>query len=154
MEIVLPQNFEVADATQVLNQARPMLKLPPDAELRVENVTQTRRSTRIDFSYTTSVALDDDALNQLGEICVQISAHGDLKFDARGYLVAHEVKPTDPRQLRAIRAHVNNLIAKRRIYIAQPGEKVDLEKLRAQGKDWYIAQDEHGAKHLCRAWMS
>ncbi len=49
MELLLPKNFKAQDAPEVLKRARPVLDLPPDAELRVENVRTTSRGTRIDF---------------------------------------------------------------------------------------------------------
>lgn len=154
MEIVLPKDFEAADAPEVLQQARPVLELPPDADLRVEQVARTKRGTRIDFSYTACVALEEAELQDAAGVQVQVTSHGDLQFNARGNLVAYEVQPADPRQLRAIQDHVSKLIANGQVYIAEPGEQVDPETLRAQGKDWYITQDEHGNKQLCRAWMS
>lgn len=150
----LPKNFDEQDAPQVLDEARPVLDLPPDAKLRVEHVAKTQRGTRIDFTYTQSVPLEDQALELVSGVCVEISARGDLKFDARGALVAYEIEPADPRQLRAISDNLSKLIANGRIYIAKVGEEVDPDILRAQGKDWYLVQDEKGYKHLHRAWVS
>ncbi len=154
MEIVLPKNFEEEDAPRVLELASPVLELPPDANPRVENVAQTKRGTRIDFSYTACILLDKEISEEVAGAQVPVTSHGDLQFNARGALVAYEVQPADPRQVRAIRDHVSKLVANDRIYIAAQGEAVDPQKLRAQGKDWYITQDERGNKQLCRAWMS
>lgn len=154
MDIVLPKNFGAEDAPKVLNQARPVLELPPDAKLHVENVARSKRGTRIDFSYTACVALDDGDLQEISGVQVEVTSRGDLKFNAHGTLVSFAVQPTDPGQVRAIRDHVSKLIANGQIYIAAKDEQVDPEQLRAQGKDWYIKQDEHGNKYLCRAWMS
>lgn len=154
MELVLPQDFEQADAPRVLNQARSMLALPPDAELRVENVRQSSRGTRIDFSYTHAVKLEDDTLREAAGICVDVSSHGDLKFNARGNLVSYEVEPADPRQLRAITDHLAKLVASDQVYFAEPGEEIDFEHLRRQGKAWYVQEDAHGNKHLKRAWIA
>lgn len=154
MDIVLPKDFEAEDAPEVLKQARPVLELPPDANLRVEHVAQTKRGTRIDFSYTACVSLEEKEPQEMVGVQVEVTSRGDLQFDTHGDLVAYEVQPADPRQLRAIRDHVSKLIANGQIYIAAKGELVDPEQLRAQGKDWYIRQDEHGNKYLCRAWMS
>lgn len=154
MDLKLPHDFDEQDAPKVLDEARPVLELPPDAKLRVENVTQTTRGTRIDFSYTMSVALEDGEVQEMGGIRVEVSSHGDLKFNARGSLIDYDVEPADPRQLRAISDHVNKLVANGQIYIARAGEQIDPDKLRAQGKDWYIVEDEHGQKRLCRALIS
>lgn len=154
MDVVLPKNFDARDAPKLLDTARPVLQLPPDAKLRVENVTRTARGTRIDFTYTIAVPLDDGELSEAAGVRVEVSAHGDLKFNARGTLVGHDVEPADPRQLRAISDHVSKLVANGQIYIAKKGERVDPDKLRAQGKDWYIVEDEHGYKRLRRAWIS
>lgn len=154
MNIVLPKDFEAADAPAVLDRARPVLELPPEANLRVENVAQTKRGTRIDFTYTASVSLDDQDSEEIAGVQVKVTSHGDLQFNAHGTLVAYEVMPADPRELHAIRDHVTKLIANGQVYIAKQGEKVDPEKLRAQGKDWYITEDEEGNKYLSRAWIS
>ncbi len=154
MELALPKNFKQDDAPQVLNQARPILELPPDAQLRVENVTKNARGTRIDFSYTHAVKLDDNALRDVTGVRVDVSSHGDLKFNARGNLVSYDVAPDDQRQLRAIRDHLSKLVANGQVYIAKRGEKIDPEKLRQQGKAWYVEQDAQGNKHLKRAWIS
>jgi len=154
MDVVLPENFDARDAPKLLDKARPVLELPPDAKLRVENVTRSARGTRIDFTYTIAVALDDGELSEAAGVRVEVSARGDLKFNARGNLVGHDVEPADPRQLRAISDHVSKLVANGQIYIAKKGERVDPDKLRAQGKDWYIVEDEHGHKRLRRAWIA
>lgn len=154
MEIELPKDFDASDAPKVLDDARPVLELPPDAKLRVENVTQSTRGVRIDFTYTASVTLDDGELREVAGVRVEVSSRGELKFDARGTLVSHDVEPADPRQLRAISDHVSKLVANGQIYVASEGEQVDPDKLRAQGKDWYIVQDEHGNKRLRRALIS
>lgn len=154
MDILLPKNFENADALQVLDQARPILELPADAELRVENVTKNARGTRINFSYTQSVAVDDALPRDVTGIRVDVSAHGDLKFNARGNLVSYKVEPADPRELRAITDHLSKLVENGQVYVAEPGECVDPEQLRQQGKPWYVQEDEQGKKHLKRAWVS
>lgn len=154
MELVLPQDFQQQDAPQVLDEARPMLDLPPNTELRVDSVTRTTRGTRIAFSYTQAVQLDDDNLQGAAGVCVEVSAHGELKFNARGTLVTYNVEPADPRQLQAITANVSKLVENGEVYVAKPGEKVDPDKLRQQGKSWYVQEDEDGNKRLKRAWIS
>ncbi len=154
MALALPRDFESADALQILEQARPILDLTPDAQLHVENVTRTARGTRIDFSYTQRVVLDDNTLCDVAGICVDLRAQGELKFNARGELVQAHVEPADPRQLRAIADHVSKLVANGEVYVPKPGEQIDTEQLRRQGKAWYVEQDAHGYKHLKRAWIS
>jgi hypothetical protein len=154
MDLELPRDFEEEDALQVLDRARPVLDLPPDAVLRVENVTRNTRGTRIDFAYTVAVELDDDDLRAVAGIRVDVSAHGQLKFNTRGNLVSHQIEPADPRQLRAITDHLSKLVANGQVYIAEPGEQIDPDRLRRQGKDWYVQQDAQGKKHLKRAWIS
>jgi hypothetical protein len=154
MDIVLPKDFAAEDAAQVLEQARSVLNLPSDSKLHVENVAQTQRGTRIDFTYTVLVSLDDVDLDEITGVHVRVSAHGDLKFDAHGALVAYAIEPADPRQLRALCDHLRKLVADGRIYVAQKGETVDPAELHAQGKEWYIVQDEDGNKCLQRAWIS
>ncbi|TAH51366.1 MAG: hypothetical protein EYC68_10625 [Chloroflexota bacterium] len=154
MKLALPGNFKAKDAPRVLDQARPILDLPPDAKLCVENVTTNARGTRIDFSYTQSVALDDDDLREVAGIRVDVNAHGDLKFNAQGNLVSYDVEPADPRQLRAIGDHVSKLVANGQVYVAKRGEQVDPERLRQQGKAWYVEEDAQGNKRLKRAWIS
>lgn len=154
MDLVLPQDFEEDDARQVLDEARLMLELPQDAELRVENVTQNKRGTRIDFTYTHSVELDDDELRGVMGVRVDVSSHGDLKFNARGNLVSYQVEPADPRQLRAISDHLSKLVANGQVYIAKRGERIDLDELRQQGKSWYVEEDVQGKRRLKRAWIS
>lgn len=154
MDLVLPTDFESADAPQILDQARGLLDLPPDAKLRVENVTKTARGTRIDFSATHSVTLDDEALNDVMGLRVDVNSRGELKFNARGCLVSHQLTPADPRELRAITDHLSKLVANGQVYVAKQGEKIDPEQLRQQGKAWYIQEDAQGKKVLKRAWVS
>lgn len=154
MELALPEHFDEADAIQVLDQARAVLDLPPDATFRVENVTRNARGTRIDFSYTLAVVLEDDDLQGVKGIRVDVSSHGLLKFNTRGTLISHQLEPADPRQLRAITDHLSKLVANGQVYIAKPGERIDPDQLRQQGKDWYVQQDAQGKKYLKRAWIS
>lgn len=154
MELALPKNFQEDDAPQIIEQARPMLDLPNDAQVHVETVSHNARGTRIDFSYTHSVQLDDEDLGQVTGIRVDVSSHGDLFFGPRGQLVTYNVEPADPRQLRAISDHLSKMVANGEVYIAKPGEQVDTDQLRRQGKSWYLQEDAQGNKHLKRAWIS
>jgi hypothetical protein len=154
MEFALPKDFVEDDAPQVLNQARRILELPPDAVLRVENVTKSSRGTRIYFSYTHAVELDDDSLRSAAGVRVDVSSHGDMKFNTQGTLVTFNVEPTDPRQVRAITDNLSKLVENGEVYVAQRGEQVDPERLREQGKAWYVEEDAQGNKRLKRAWIS
>lgn len=154
MELALPDDFQADEASQVLNRAREILDLPPDAELRVENVTRNSHGTRIVFTYTHAVELDDEELQNVAGIRVDVNSHGDLRFDTRGCLLSYNIEPADPSQLRAIGDHLCKLVANDQVYIAIRGEKVDPEVLRQLGKPWYIEEDEQGNKHLKRAWIS
>lgn len=154
MDLVLPANFDTAEAPQILEQAREILKLPPDTQLQVVNVTKSTRGTRIDFSITHSVTLDDQALSGVAGLRVDVHSNGNLRFNARGCLVSYQVKPEDPRELRAITDHLSKLVANGEVYVAQQGEQIDPEQLQRQGKAWYILQDEQGNKVLKRAWIS
>src|SRR5258708_28792815 len=154
MELALPQNFQEDDAPKVVEQARPMLDLPNDAQVHVETVSRNARGTRIDFSYTHSVQLDDEQLGQAMGARVDVNSHGDLMFNPNGHLTTYNVEPADPRQLRAISDHVSKMVANGEVYIATPDEKIDPDQLRRQRKAWYLQQDENGNKHLKRAWVS
>ncbi|MCC7162569.1 MAG: hypothetical protein IT331_08750 [Anaerolineae bacterium] len=154
MELSLPENFQVQDAPQVLERARPALDLPPDAQVRVENVRKTSRGTRITFSYTHAVKIENQELCDAQDICVEVSSYGDLRFNARGILVTCNVKPTEPEQVRAISDHLNKLVAGGHVYVAKRGEHVDLEQLREQGKSWYLEEDAQGNRKLKRAWIA
>lgn len=154
MEIALPKNFQEDDAPQIVEQARSVLDLPNDAQVHVENVTRTPRGTRIVFSYTHAVQLDDNELREAVGIRVDVSSHGDLMFNPRGRLVTYKVEPADPRELRAISDHLSKLVANGEVYVAKPGEQVDPDQLRRQGKSWVLEQDAGGIKRLKRAWIS
>lgn len=154
MELALPKNFQEDDAPKVIEQARPILDLPNDAQVHVDTVSHTVRGTRIDFSYTHSVQLDDEDLGQVMGARVDVNSHGDLVFNSNGRLTNYNVEPADPRQLRAISDHVSKMVANGEVYIAKPDEQIDPDQLRRQGKSWYLQQDEHGNKHLKRAWVS
>lgn len=154
MALELPDDFEVQDAPAVLDRARPMLDLPPDADLRVVSVHQTTRETRIEFTYTVCVELQDGPLAPVAGVEVEVSSRGELRFNDRGNLVACSVEPTDPNLLRSIRGNISQLLEHDKVYFAEPGEEVDPEKLRELGKAWYVEQDAEGKKHLKRAWIS
>lgn len=154
MELALPKNFHTDDAPDVLDRARPLLDLPANAELRVEDVTKDSQGTRIGFSCTYPVELDDIELHNVTGICVDVNSHGDLCFDAHGCLLTYTIEPADPHQLRAFRDHLTKLLANGQVYVAQPGEEVDAEELRRRGMAWYVEQDAQGTKHLKRAWIS
>lgn len=154
MELVLPKNFQAQDAPDVLKRARPVLDLPPDAELRVENVRKTSRGTRIDFSYTHAVRIENRELCGPKGICVDVSSHGDLRFNARGNLIKFNLAPTDSTQVRALSDHLSKMVAGGQVYVAKRGEQVDTEQLREQGKAWYVEEDAKGNRKLKRAWIS
>ncbi len=154
MALELPENFQADDAPAVLDRARSILDLPPDARLHVDDVVQSGRETRIVFSYTVCVELKDLPLPEVADVEVEVTAHGDLRFNAKGNLVACELEPADPRQLRAIRDHIAKLVRSGQVYFAEPGEEVDPERLRKLGKPWYVEQDPDGKKRLVRAWIA
>lgn len=154
MELELPKNFQAQDAPEVLKRARLVLDLPPDAELRVENVRKTSRGTRIDFSYTHAVKIKNRELCGPKGICVDVSSHGDLRFNSRGNLVKFNVIPTDPTQVRALSDHLSKMVERGQVYVAKRGEQVDPEQLREQGKAWYVEEDAKGNRRLKRAWIA
>lgn len=154
MELELPKNFQAQDAPEVLKRARPVLDLPPDAELRVENVRKTSRGTRIDFSYTHAIEIENRELCGPKGICVDVSSHGDLRFNSRGSLIKFNVVPTDLAQVRALTDHLSKMVAGGKVYVARRGEQVDPEQLREQGKAWYVEEDARGNRKLKRAWIS
>jgi hypothetical protein len=154
MDITLPKNFVADDAPEVLQRARPVLELPPEAELRVEEVRKTSRGTRINFSYTQPVKLADEALRDVCDVRVDVSSRGALRFNPRGHLVMYKVIPTDPRKVRAISDHLTKLVARGQVYVAKPGEEIDPAQLREQGKTWYVQEDAKGVRQLKRAWIS
>lgn len=153
-QLVLPDDLNEASAAEILNRARDILALPPDATLRVENIIQTQRGTRILFSYTSSVELGGEELREAAGVRVEVRSRGDLRFNRKGDLVRYEVQPADPRQIKAIRDNLSKLLANDQVYVARPGEKVDPAQLAARGKVWYVEEDEAGNKVLRRAFIS
>jgi hypothetical protein len=45
-------------------------------------------------------------------------------------------------------------VAAGEVYIPNPGEEVDPEKLHALGKSWYLEVDAQGNRYLRRAWIA
>ena len=154
MDLKLPRDFTPAQADAVVERAKPALDLPEDATLRVEQVKQTRRATEIEFTCVVPTSLETQAADKPLRVCVDVNGKGCVKFDATGNLVSAEVKPLDPHQLDAIRDHVSKLVANDQVYVAAPGEKVDVQELRAQGKPWYVQDDEAGRPRLKRAYIA
>lgn len=154
MNLVLPQDFDREDAPSVLERARQVLDLPPDAKLQVQDVTQSAHGTKIDFTYTASVALDANYSSDIAGIHVQVSSHGELKFDARGSLMGSKVQPPNENQVRALGDNLSKLVQNGQVYFAKPDEQIDPNELRALGKAWVVQEDASGKKCLRRAWIS
>lgn len=153
-KIILPKDLDEDVARAVLDRARDALDIPTDAEIRIENVVRTERSTRIYFTYTTSVELHDANLEAIGGVRVNVTSRGDLRFNSKGILIKYEIEPVESDQLRAVRENLRRLVAANQIYVAAPGEAIDPERLLAEGKAWYVEQDAHGKKLLRRASIS
>lgn len=154
MDLAIAKKFDERDAQQILEQARPLLNLPSDAELHLDEISHTARGARICFSYTQSVPLQDGNLGEIAGVCVQVTSHGELRFNARGKLITTNVEPADPGQLHAIGDHLSKMVANGQVYFAKRGEVIDPEQLRQAGKSWYVQEDENGNKHLVRAWIA
>ncbi len=154
MDIKQPRHLDPAHASQLLESARPQLHVPDDATLRVENVKATARGTNIQFSCNTPVPLEGADLGEASGVSVDVSLKGDLRFDKDGKLVKKKFESPDPQQLDAIRDNVSKLVANEQVYVAQPGEEIDPDKLREAGKPWYVQADENGRLRLKRAYMA
>lgn len=153
-KVVLPKDSNERDAAAVLDRARETLEIPPNAEIRVENVVRSARGTRVYFTYTTTVELHGEQLEAIGGVRVNVTARGDVRFNSKGTLIKYEIESADSNQLRAVRENLQRLVANDQIYVAAPGEAIDPERLLAEGKVWYVEQDAEGKKLLRRASIS
>lgn len=131
-----------------------MLDLPEDTSLRVESVQTSARGTAMRFSYNAPMPLEGKELAAAAGVRVDVNGAGALEFDRDGKLVRAHAQPNDPRALEAMRDHVRKLVATDQIYFAQTGEAIDLNKLRAAGKPWYVQTDQKGLRRLKRAYMA
>lgn len=152
MGLVLPLDFQEEDAPQILEQARALLDLPLEADLHVETVARTRRGTRIEFSCIRTVELDAGPVIHC--VYVEVTGRGRLRFDARGSLVASHVEPPDENQLHTLRVQLERLVESGQIYVAAPGEQVEIGELRARGQSWYVESGPDGKQYLRRAWIA
>ena len=154
MDLKLPRDFDPARADEILQRVRPALDLPDDTQLRAERVNHTAQGTEIQFSASVPMRLDAPTAKAGGRLIVDIHRRGVIQFDANGNLTRANVEPPDQRQVAALQDNVQKLVAANQVYFAKPGEAIDPDKLRAQGKSWYTQQDERGYLRLERAYIA
>ena len=127
----------------------------PKTEFRLV-VEPTRREQGQVLHYVAprQVAVRGDALGVASSAMVTMADAVALQVDREGKVVSSHYHQADRGQEKRVRDHVAKLVARKRVYEAKPGERVEPAELIAQRKPYYIAHDEQGYKRIRRAFIA
>lgn len=137
-----------------VERVRGALNLPPTAQLELQSATQTAQGEHAVEYSATQMKLEGAEFGAANGVTVDERASVSLRFDARGALVSSQLEPIDEQHLRLVKDQVRKLAAADQIYLAAPGESIDVDALRARRKPWYVETDAQGRKRLKRAFMA
>jgi len=137
-----------------IERVKNALGLLPDARLELQSATQNAQGERAVEYSAAQIKLQGAEFGAADGVTVDERAIVSLHFDMRGALVSSQITPVDERHLRLVKDQVKKLAAADEIYLAAPGEEIDIDALRAKRKPWYVETDEQGRKHLKRAYMA
>lgn len=130
------------------------LGLTKDARLDLQSANQTAQGERVIVYASSQMRLEGAEFGVADGVAVDEPATASLKLDSSGNLISSQIAPIDDRHLRAVKDQVRKLAAADEIYLAAPGQVMDVNALRAQRKPWYVETDAQGRKRLKRAYVS
>ena len=137
-----------------IENAKAALNLPATAQLELQSATQIAPGERVVEYSASQLKLRGAEFGAADGVTVDERAMVSLRFDARGALVSSQIEPIDEQHLRWVKDQVKKLAAAEQIYLATPGESINVDALRARRKPWYVETDAQGSKRLKRAYMA
>lgn len=143
-----------ASDASFVERVKTALGLPPDARLELQSASQDTQGGRVVEYAVTQIRLQGTEFGAADGVTVDERASVSLHFDARGALASSQITPVDERHLQLAKDQVKKLAAADEIYLAAPGEEIDIDALRAKRKPWYVETDAQGCKRLKRAYMA
>ncbi|MBM3129876.1 MAG: hypothetical protein FJ009_14785 [Chloroflexi bacterium] len=127
----------------------------PKTEFRLTRAHTRRDQSRVlYYAAARPLAFKGDALGAANGAKVVLADAVAIQVDPDGIVVSSHFQRVDRGQEKRARDHVAKLIARRRVYAAKAGERVDPAELIAQKKPYYIAYDEQGDKQIRRAFIA
>jgi hypothetical protein len=137
-----------------IERVKAALNLPESALVELQSATQNAQGERVVEYSATQMKLAGAEFGAADGVSIDERAAVSLRFDARGALVASQIRPMDERHFELVKDQVKKLAAADEIYLAAPGEAIDVDALRARRKPWYVETDARGRKRLKRAFMA
>jgi hypothetical protein len=153
-ELRLVGDADMARDASFIEQVKAALDLPADAHLELQHIRKNPQGGHAVEYVAPAMKIEGAEFGAADGVVVDARVQVSLHFDARGALVASQIKPVDERRLRLMKDQIQKLAAAGEIYAASPGEAIDVDTLRVQRKSWYVETDAQGRKRLKRAFMT
>jgi hypothetical protein len=148
-------DLETARDAGFVDQVRAALNLPADAQLQLQNVARgAQGGTVVEYTIILPIQIIGVKFGAANGVTVDERVNALLHFDVNGACVSWQLEPLNEQHLRLTKGNLRKLAESDAIYLAAPGEAIDPDALRAQGKVWYVETDAQGRKRLKRAWMA
>ena len=159
-----------SDAAQFLDANRPALGIPMTANIRIQNVYRTKKSTAsgylppqevvIEFGWTEEVALQGSKYRKLDGTRATLHCGGTLVFDRTGNVLHYVLAGDTPERRRTLLAYIEYLVRRGRLGVREQGfgsESAAHHQVQAtvDGNRVTFARDaalRHGATHLRRRY--
>jgi hypothetical protein len=137
-----------------IERVKVALNLPATAQLELQSATQLAQNEHTVEYSASQMKLNGAEFGAADGVTVDERAKVALRFDVRGALVSSQIDPMDEQHLRLVKDQVRKLAVADQIYLAAPGESINVDALRAQRQPWYVETDAQGSKRLKRAFMA
>lgn len=141
-------NADSARDANFVERVKAALNLPTNVPLEFQAVIPTANGVIINYATIESIVVQDNDLGIASGITIDEQARVELRFDASGALVSHQIKLSDERHLQLVKDNICKLAATNNIALS-PQDQSSINR-----KPWYIETDAQGRKRLRRASMS
>lgn len=127
----------------------------PNLEFRLTRTQTQRDRTRILYYVAPhQVAFQGDALGVANGAMATLVDAVVVQVAPDGAVISSQYHQVDRGLIKRVRDHVAKLIARKRVYVAPPGTRIDLTELIARKQPYYVEYDAQGNKRIRRAFIA
>ncbi len=139
-------------ASQFLDSVKSSFNLQDVEDLTVTDQGFAEGDTTVYLSFIREVPIHGKELEEADGLIIKAGGTLILHFSSKGELVVYVLDDTAEATTAEEKKGVLDMVQTGRVYFAQPGETVDIDKLTQEGKRFYIQVDKNGKKRLHRVY--
>jgi hypothetical protein len=151
--IRLPVTISGSGSEEFLILVKREFHIEDTKSIRIVDSAFDGRDSLLYLSFVRDASLKGKELREAEGLVVELGGTLTLRFDSAGTLDSYFLNDSLDSGIEETKSGVIGLMNQGKIYIAQPGEKVDVSKLVREGIPFYMQEDLEGKKRLFRAYV-